>query len=426
MKLVFGKVNVDLAFHLALSFIAFLIAVFPKLVVLGFICLFLTIFIGLKNKEIKFKLNSVFILFISLYLCYVFGCFFTHHISTASKYLEYKLTFILVPILFSFRPDFRVKLAFPIVGSALGVFLASIFGIFKAFSVYYTSNCLFASFTSSNICIDHPSYFSAIATFSVASVWYLRREKTLGFNGGLSYLFLSFTLIMIFLSYAMAAILFLLLCFSFFMLRWVYLKRIKWMSISFFLFFPFLLIFLLSIVPAFKDEVNNSKVALSNYLVNPTKFIQGNNKSLSGDQVRLVMWTVSIKTWAQHPFGVGTGNVDEYLSKELIHVGQFELAKLDQNFEIKYNPHNQFLQIGIELGIIGIIVFLWSLFQTIKIGFRSQNWLLIFLVFCLIFNCLFESMLQRQTGIVFFIFWICLLVVYSTSTNPYLDKRNIN
>ena len=138
------------------------------------------------------------------------------------------------------------------------------------------------------------------------------------------------------------------------------------------------------------------------------------------------MWTVSIKTWAKHPFGVGTGNVDEYLSKELMHVGQFELAKLDQNFEIKYNPHNQFLQIGIELGIIGIIVFLWSLFQTIKIGFRSQNWLLIFLVFCLIFNCLFESMLQRQTGIVFFIFWICLLVVYSTSTNPYVDKRNIN
>jgi O-antigen ligase len=156
--------------------------------------------------------------------------------------------------------------------------------------------------------------------------------------------------------------------------------------------------------------------ALKSYVAHPSKFVEGKNEGLSGDQVRLVMWTVSVKAWSNNPLGVGTGNVDECLSKELKRIGQNELAKLGENREIRYNPHNQFLQIGLEIGILGLIVFLYTMVSAIRRGLFHQNWFLILLVSCLLFNCLFESMLQRQTGIVFFTFWICLLSVHSNLT----------
>jgi hypothetical protein len=56
-----------------------------------------------------------------------------------------------------------------------------------------------------------------------------------------------------------------------------------------------------------------------------------------------------------------------------------------------------------------------------KIGWNSKNWMLLILSASLAFNGLFESMLQRQSGIVFYSFWSVLLVVWS-----FQNQQNIN
>jgi O-antigen ligase len=78
--------------------------------------------------------------------------------------------------------------------------------------------------------------------------------------------------------------------------------------------------------------------------------------------------------------------------------------------EKNYNPHNQFLQIAAEIGLFGLLFFLSILFFVVRFAMQRKDELLVFLVFSLIVNCLFESMLQRQSGIVFYIMMICALL----------------
>jgi O-antigen ligase len=98
--------------------------------------------------------------------------------------------------------------------------------------------------------------------------------------------------------------------------------------------------------------------------------------------------------------------MDEFMNKELIILKQIELTK--QNF----NPHNQFLQTAVEIGFFGLLVFFAILFSSIYYGLKYKNYLLIIISSNLLFNSLFESMLQRQSGIIFYCFWLCLLSLY--------------
>jgi len=91
----------------------------------------------------------------------------------------------------------------------------------------------------------------------------------------------------------------------------------------------------------------------------------------------------------------------------MMHQRLVELG-LNQQAALNYNPHNQYLQIAAELGIIGLLLFLGILLYGIVWAISTKNWLLLLVIFSLAINCLFESMLQRQSGIVFYCFWICL------------------
>jgi O-antigen ligase len=416
MELIKNKLTVALSYQLSLGLIALFIAFIPKIVVLGFILMFFSVIFGIKNKQVKFHVDYVLLSFTILYLAYLIGCIFTDNPDAAGKYLEYKLSFILVPILFSFRPKFNVNLSFPISGLSLGIIASSLLGILKAISIYSETKIAFSSFTSSNICLDHPTYFAAMTTVSVAGIWFLHKNKFAHFTGNWVFIYLAFALCMLCLSYAMAGILFLLLVTSWIILRWIYTKINRWFFLSLLVVFPILLFFSVTNISGFKDEITNSTEALKSYVADPSKFVVGKNEALSGDQVRLVMWTVSVKAWSKNPWGVGTGNVDECLSRELKLIGQNELATLGDNREIRYNPHNQFLQIGLEIGFLGLFIFLFGMMFAIKRGVSTNNWFLILIVSCLLFNSLFESILQRQTGIVFFTFWICLLSVHTNLT----------
>ena len=82
-----------------------------------------------------------------------------------------------------------------------------------------------------------------------------------------------------------------------------------------------------------------------------------------------------------------------------------------------YNPHNQFLQTAVEVGVFGLIFFSSVIIYAFYLGFRFKSVLILFIGLNLGFNSLFESMFQRQSGIVFFVFWLCLSALMLLSTN---------
>jgi hypothetical protein len=59
---------------------------------------------GIVKKELRFRWNFPATIFIALYLCYGIGVFFTDYLDLGLKALEYKLSLLLFPFVFSFVP----------------------------------------------------------------------------------------------------------------------------------------------------------------------------------------------------------------------------------------------------------------------------------------------------------------------------------
>lgn len=116
-----------------------------------------------------------------------------------------------------------------------------------------------------------------------------------------------------------------------------------------------------------------------------------------------MMWVASSKVIESHPFGTGSSQLDANLSSVLNQYSQEDVATHN------YNPHNQYIQTLAETGYLGLVLLLGTILLFTIRALKTKNYILLTVVLCLAFNCLFESMLQRESGIVFFVFWICLL-----------------
>ena len=75
----------------------------------------------------------------------------------------------------------------------------------------------------------------------------------------------------------------------------------------------------------------------------------------------------------------------------------------------KLNAHNQFLQTGIALGIIGILFLIITLVLPAYISWQQNNYFYVCLIVLLSFNFLTESMLETQSGVMFYAFLSSLL-----------------
>ncbi|WP_298314719.1 O-antigen ligase family protein [uncultured Aquimarina sp.] len=123
----------------------------------------------------------------------------------------------------------------------------------------------------------------------------------------------------------------------------------------------------------------------------------------TSEKARLLSWDASIKLIKEAPLlGYGIGDANDILIKKYKELGY------TYNYENKYNAHNQFLQTFLQTGVIGFGV-LVTIFILLAIHMkRSRNEFSVFLI--LFISLIFESMLVRFNGIVFFSIVIPLLL----------------
>ena len=94
--------------------------------------------------------------------------------------------------------------------------------------------------------------------------------------------------------------------------------------------------------------------------------------------------------------GVGTGDLKEELLKE------YNKNENVSRLKFSYNAQNEYLEMFLENGIIGLIIFLCILAWIFFISLKKKNILYtIFVLTCLTFF-LFESMLSRLAGLSYF------------------------
>ena len=194
------------------------------------------------------------------------------------------------------------------------------------------------------------------------------------------------------------ALSFLIIILSF--VRNIKVSRHRFKSAIFLMFF--LSIFTITIFSV--PYVKNRLVSLSSFDYsfsnkNPINHFnaKASSKNWDGHTARLAIWECSVNVIKKKlPLGYGIGNVPDALKREY-KKNKFYLA-LEQDF----NTHNQFLDVLISSGIIGLMFFLAFYMLIIAKSYLSRNYTLMFIWFVIIFASMTENILNRNQGLILF------------------------
>lgn len=141
--------------------------------------------------------------------------------------------------------------------------------------------------------------------------------------------------------------------------------------------------------------------------------------NISTEQVRNGIYYCSYqKIKEASVLGYGVGDVDNLLQD------CYDCKFTDTNTYklIKYNSHNQYLDILLVSGFIGLFIIVFFQIKNIKIALKNKNSLYIFFLFYFLLNMSFENLFSRQDGVMFFSFFNSLLFIQLIPNN----EKSIN
>ena len=162
------------------------------------------------------------------------------------------------------------------------------------------------------------------------------------------------------------------------------------------------------ISPVFKDRFDagsNEMTSLSN---------NDKNQYTGSLGVRLAMWKVGMDIVQDNPI-IGTGIGDE------MHALEKTLYSFDDSIAepvkllLKYNFHNAYVQYSVQLGIIGLLLYLLIFYEILKLKIKNKelsNLRYIFVaVFCI--SSLVELMFAAQFPLAFFALFVGIFIGFS-------------
>lgn len=140
-----------------------------------------------------------------------------------------------------------------------------------------------------------------------------------------------------------------------------------------------------------------------------------------GRAIRWEKWKATVEVASKHWLaGTGIGDMQQELDKQYLKNG------LMPAYQFHFNPHNQYLQLFLVLGVPGFLLFIafmiWLFKQTASYV-AEQGYFNDFRLFLLVFylSIITESMWERQWGLSFFLLFAALFLTQpkavSTSVN---------
>ena len=191
-----------------------------------------------------------------------------------------------------------------------------------------------------------------------------------------------------------AAVLTLITVFFVFLINKGLLKTVKGKLFAFMSIVIFLTIFFLSgIYLRFEQAIN-------------TVLDEKNSNELLSTGQRIQVWKNILELPLERLL-LGNGNIHGY-------------ALLNQNLDFKLNSHNQYLEVLLASGLLGIILLFVFLFGLIFLNKQlKNNMLFVFFLLIIIINLAFENLLNRQWGIVFIGFFYSYLYVFVIKKDEY-------
>jgi O-antigen ligase len=368
--------------------------------ILGFLLLNWLVRVLLVDRKIRIKNRTwmwmmIFLLF--YYLLNGVGILYSKQPGCGD--LFQKLPFVILPlVLFTAESIENKKVKCRICSSfVLGCIVAILLTFVHAvladvpegqivFSKYYYGNLAW---------LQHPSYLSMMYCFALMLVL---KESIHGSSSqwkvaGLILVSIIFVLNIILLASRAGQLTFLLAIFVYFVYELIFGQK-KWQTSL--LLMAMVLVFgcCYQLIPKSMNRVTRTVVA-----------VEGDANKVKQDG-RMQAWKSAYEIGMQNfPLGVGTNDIKDHLQEHYL--------MMDYQAAIKkhLNAHNQYLQDFAAIGILGLLSLLCCLAYPLIIGVKKRDIVLILFVLILAVNLFFESMLLRQVGIMFAVFFTCVLMM---------------
>lgn len=146
--------------------------------------------------------------------------------------------------------------------------------------------------------------------------------------------------------------------------------------------------------------------------VNELKDIKAGNLNGSWG-IRIAYWITSYNLMGNNLFGYGIGDFEQVISNELKDEKYNYLSIETKEFMSKHHPHNQYLLILLQIGIIGLILFLYIIYLLFKLHIVDEEFKkgsIVFLVVYLV-GCMAEPLFNKQFTLVLFILFISIFLL---------------
>lgn len=343
-------------------------------------------------------LGRLYALLFAFYGLHLLGLAWSSNIDFGLKDLEYKLSFLIFPMLFYPLGTKDILLwRKAAVLFVLGYVTHMAITLVQAGILYSQGESLSVFFYSGLSTWFHPSYQAMYGVWCLVLLFYFLSR------GARWYHFTGIGAILIYLVLLNSKAGFGLTFVALLVGGWIYYDQVR--NVGKAVLLSVITIGFFSAV-LFSSSTAMGRVSRAVNFVKKEQF-QGTkdpNAKLESNAARSLVWKIAGKEVMNNPFGVGTGDVKDHL------IASYEREGAEKAARQKLNPHNQFLQTGVALGLPGIFlllaIFAFSFYQFL----RSKRWVMAFFPLLVGANCLVESMLEVQSGVVFFVFWILLLM----------------
>lgn len=404
---------------------AFLIPISQKLSTINIVVLVIVSIFGIKQKKLSFKIE--FLIPIILYILYCISLLYSSELQL--NIIEKKASLIAFPVIFLFNENnnklFKPTTRFFVLGCIVALIICELLAIFnsidfKSFTFYSRTDKeitfydsvikeknRFFSFSFSFL--HQAVYFSMYLLFAI----FILLNKRIFKSKGIQYLTIAFLMLGVFQILNKASFIVLVILFLIKFLVGVTIKRRAIIS-SIIVVVVGCIIFIFN--PRFKQLTKKDLfIKKENIVYKDFKDIK--NIKATNTDFRVMLWVSALEIFTEHPItGIGAGGSHNRLYEI------FAVKRQWYDSSEKYHAHNQYLQVLVDLGIIGFIPFFLMFLFLVKKFVESRciiygNILLGFILIIGI-NFLFESMFERYSGISFYTFFYCLFMTEKRINTP--------
>lgn len=347
------------------------------------------------------------ILPVILYLTYVLSLSYTDNISHGIKDLETKAALIIIPLFILFyqrKPEERAKFSFWFIISML---VASVYLILQACYEWYSTKDSEAFFYDRFSDLMHPTYFTMYLTF--AGLLLIERKVTriddVRKSGFFFFLLLFLLTVSMFLASSRAGLTIGWILIFAQLVVYTYRKQASYLYPLGFALFMIFSVLVLS-PPDSRFNVLISEVTSSG---STTPGRDTSKVDVTPVSHRLTLYKSAFNIATDHPFGVGVGDVQDELVKVYNEIGYTKAA------EVRYNPHNQYLQSAVAVGWMGALLLVAFLAGLFFFGLKNRDMPLAGLAALIGFNALFESVFEVQRGVIFFSVSLLFMLINHSS-----------